>query len=154
MLLVAFVAMSLASCSSGPRTVVVKAPRLQPGPNHDTPQAAVAGYLTGQSLRDAKMVCDYVAPSQNHLCNYLNAHPKYSLGNWSIGNSVVRGNEAIVSVLSDRWCIFIKCIKNDDPNTGLPQNAHDFTRAFDITPNAVPVVSVEKIKGQWYVVLA
>jgi hypothetical protein len=154
LLLVAFAAVSLASCGGGPSTVVVPAPRLQPGPSHETPQAAVAGYLTGYELYNVGMVCTYVAPKQLPLCQYLVDHGRFYLGNWSIGNSVVRGDEAIVAVLSNQWCVASVCLHNSDPNRGLPPDSQHFGRAFDVTPNAVPTVSVEKINGQWYVVLA
>jgi hypothetical protein len=156
LLLVAFVAVALASCgSSAPRAVLVPAPSQLPPPGHDSPQAAVAGYMAGYDTHDAPLVCSYVAPGQQGLCSFLvGSVASYSLANWRLGNSVVRGNEAIVTILADKWCAGRACTHNDDPNKGLPPHPAGFGHAFDVTPNAVPTVSVEKIKGKWYIALA
>jgi hypothetical protein len=156
LLLVAFVAVAVASCgSSDPRAVLVRPTQQQPSPGHDTPGAAVSGYMAGYDTHDAPMVCEYVAPGQRGLCGFLvGTGQKYSIANWRLGNSVVRGNEAIVTILADKWCAGRACTNNSDPNKGLPAHTAGFGHAFDVTPNAVPTVSVEKIKGKWYVVLA
>jgi hypothetical protein len=78
----------------------------------------------------------------------------YSISQWSLGNSVVRGNEAIVAILADKWCAGTECIHNGDANKGLPQDPKGFEHAFDTTATAVPVVSVVNINNKWYVALA
>jgi hypothetical protein len=152
---VAVAALFLAACGSGsPRTVSVPAPDPLPSPSHESPQAAVAGYMTGYVQNNGEMVCEYVAPSQRSLCKHFVSSATYSVSEWSLGNSVVRGNEAIVAILADKWCAGPACIHNTDANKGLPQDGHGFERAFDSTANAVPVVSVVDISDKWYVALA
>lgn len=154
MLIIVSSAVAIASCGGGsPRTVLVPAPQQQPAAGHDTPQAAVAGYMTGYQKRDDKMICDYVAPPQVGLCNFLVGGVTYSLTPWRIGNSMVRGKEAIVVVVADKWCGGKACVRNNDPNKGLPQHPRGFEHAFDTASNALPAVAVVRVKGKWYVAL-
>jgi hypothetical protein len=67
---------------------------------------------------------------------------------------MVRGKEAIVNIVADKWCALNQCTHNADPNKGLPAQANDFERAFDSTPNGVPAVAVVQVNGKWYVALA
>jgi hypothetical protein len=154
-LLAASIAVVVASCGNAPRTVAVPAPQQRVANGHDSPQAAVAGYLTGYGSNDPNVICDYVAPSQAESCrSLLGDAPHNSVEQWRIGDSLVRGNEAIVVVLSDRWCIAKICLGNDDPGKGLPRDEKDFERAFDSTSNWLPAVSVVRLHGKWYVALA
>jgi hypothetical protein len=154
MLIIASGAVAIGSCGgASPRTVLVPAPQQQPAPGHGSPQAAAAGYMTGYLKRDDKMICGYVAPPQVGLCNFLVGGATYSLTPWRIGNSMVRGKEAIVVVVADSWCAGKVCIHNHDPNKGLPRQSQGFEHAFDATSNALPAVAVVQISGQWYVAL-
>jgi len=154
MVIIAAGAVAIASCGGGtPRTVLVPAPQQQPAPGHGSPQAAAAGYMTGYQKADDKMVCAYVVPPQVKLCNFLVGASTYSLTPWRIGNSMVRGKEAIVVVVADSWCGGKACVQNHDPNKGLPLQTRGFERAFDATSNALPAVAVVKVNGQWYVAL-
>jgi hypothetical protein len=144
----------LASCGGSPRTVSVPAPQGTVAPGYDSPQAAVAGYLAGHRSNDAKKACAYVAPPQTGFCNFLAGGPKESLSAWRLGNAAVRGNEAIVVVMSDAWCFNKLCFHNNDPNNGLPKHARGFETAFDKTSNSLPAVSVVRVNGKWYVALA
>jgi hypothetical protein len=146
---------ALASCANSPRSVSVPAPNQPVAPGHDSPQAAVAGYVKGYENNKAKDICAYVAPPQAGYCSFLiGAKPRNSLTNWRIGNSRVRGDEAIVAVLTDKWCIAKICTGNSDPNQGLPQGNQGFEKAFDKTSNWLPAVSVVRVDGKWYVALA
>ena len=154
MALIASGAVAIVSCGgSSPRTVVVPAPQQQPAPGHGSPQAAVAGYMTGYLKTDDKMICAYVAPPQVGLCSFLLGGPTYSLTPWRIGNSMVRGKEAIVVVVADSWCAGKVCVHNPDPNKGLPRQPQGFEHAFDATTDSLPAISVVQISGEWYVAL-
>jgi len=154
MLLIAAGAVAIGSCGgSTPRTVSVPAPQQQPAPGHDSPQAAAAGYMTGYRKADDKMICEYVAPSQVGLCNYLVGGVTYSLTPLRIGSSMVRGKEAIVVVVADSWCAGKVCFHNQDPTKGLPRQARGFDHAFDAASNALPALAVVQVNGKWYVAL-
>jgi hypothetical protein len=154
-LLVTSIAVVLASCGASPRTALVPPPQQPVATGYDSPQAAVAGYLTGYRNNDPNMICKYVVPKQAEFCRFLlGDSPHNSVAPWRIGNSLVRGNEAIVVVLSDRWCIVKICIGNDDPSKGLPRHKRNFERAFDAATNWLPAVSVVRLDGKWYVALA
>jgi len=145
----------VASCGGSPRTVSVSAPQGAVAPGYDTPQAAVAGYLTGHRNNDPKQICAYVAPPQATFCDFIvGTAPKESLKPWRLGNAAVRGDRAIVVVMTDRWCIGKLCLGNNDPNRGLPPPNRRFDHAFDKTSNSLPAVSVVRVKGKWYVALA
>jgi hypothetical protein len=66
---------------------------------------------------------------------------------------MVRGKEAIVVVVADKWCGGKACVSNHDPNKGLPSQTRGFGHAFDATSNALPAVAVVQISGKWYVAL-
>jgi hypothetical protein len=154
MFVIASGALAMASCGGGsPSAVLVPAPQQQPAPGYDSPQAAVAGYLTGYTKKNGNMICSYVAPVQDGVCRFLVAGTPYPLV-WRIGNSMVRGKEAIVVVLSDKWCAAGTCIRNTDASKGLPSNPRGFERAFDATRNLLPALSVVRVDGKWYVALA
>jgi hypothetical protein len=159
LLFVAVVAAVGAACgASSPRAELVPAPQQLPAPGTDSPQAAVAGYLTGYVKNDGNMVCQYVAPSQRGLCGFLTTQSSFSLSGWNLGNSMVRGKEAIVVVLAQNFCAGPggrkACQNNTDPNKGLPAQTDGFEQAFDTTSNAVPNLSVVQVNGKWYVALA
>jgi hypothetical protein len=158
-LLLASVAALCASCGGGSATVSVPAPQQAVAPGYDSPQAAVAGYLTGYSDNDRKKICAYVAPPQEEYCNFLfgpslDKSLDNSLTTWRLGDSLVRGNEAVVVVIADKWCIAKVCVANKDPKKGLPRTNRGFERAFDKTTNWLPAVSVVQVEGKWYVALA
>jgi hypothetical protein len=154
-LLVASIAFAVASCGTPAHTVAVPMSKQQVANGHDSPQAAVAGYLTGYTSNDPSVICAYVVPVQEKSClSLLGDAPHNSVTSWRIGNSLVRGNEAIVVVLSDRWCIAKICLGNSDPGKGLPRHEKDFEHAFDSTSNWLPAVSVVRVHGKWYVALA
>jgi hypothetical protein len=151
---VASAAVVIASCGSA-RTVVVPSPQQPIAPGHDSPQSAVAGYLTGYAKNDGKTICEYVAPTQDSICKFLvGDSPHSSLSRWRIGNSAVRGSKAIVAVLAHRWCIAKFCLSNDDPSKGLPKKSRNFERAFAATSNSLPALSLVRVADKWYVVLA
>jgi hypothetical protein len=153
-LVIISLAAALASCGGSPRTTFVSAPQQTVTPGHDSPQAAVAGYMAGYVDKDEKAVCEYVAPPQAGLCKFLVGGTVYSLSPWRIGNSMIRKDEAIVVVIADKWCAAKVCVSNNDPNKGLPPRSGGFGAAFAATSNAVPSVSVVRVDGKWYVALA
>jgi hypothetical protein len=154
MALIASGAVAIGACGgSSPRTVSVPAPQQQPAPGYDSPQAAATGYMTGYRKADDKMICKYVVPRQAGLCDFLVGGAVYSLTPFRIGNSMVRGKEAIVVVVADKWCGGKACVHNQDPTKGLPRQAQGFEHAFDATSNALPAVAVVQVDGKWYVAL-
>ena len=154
MVVIASAAVAIAACGGGsPRVEFVPAPQQQPAPGHGSPQAAAAGYMTGYRNADDKMICAYVAPAQVGLCKFLVGGTVYSLTPWRIGNSAVRGKEAIVVVVAASWCAGKVCVHNQDPTKGLPRQARGFEHAFDVTTNALPAVAVVQVDGQWYIAL-
>jgi hypothetical protein len=138
------------------RTVSASAPQTAPAAGYDSPQAAVAGYLSGWVDKDVSKICAYVAPPQAGYCKYLvgGGSEKYSLTSWRIGNSMTRGNEAIVVVLSDSWCVGKFCFSNNDASKGLPPHTRGFEVAFEKTGTGLPALSVVRVKDKWYVALA
>jgi hypothetical protein len=76
------------------------------------------------------------------------------LKNWSIGQSMIRGNEAIVVVMSNAWCLGKVCYNNSDPGRGLPKKAKTFENAFYKTTPVLPALGVVRVKDKWYVALA
>jgi hypothetical protein len=152
--LVASATALLASCGGSPRAIKVAAPQAVT-PGYDSPQAAVAGYLTGSHGADKTQICSYVAPPQQGFCSFLvRTGPKQSLTPWRLGNSIVRGDKAIVVVMADKWCVGKICLTNSNPDGGLPQKLRGFEHAFDTTGNSLPALSVVRVKGRWYVALA
>jgi hypothetical protein len=111
--------------------------------------------MSGYTNNDGKQICQYVAPAQAGLCQFLLGDaPDNKLTPWRIGNSAVRRNEAVVTVLADKWCVKKLCLHNDDPNNGLPNANKDFPHAFEKTSNSLPALSVVRVDGKWYVALA
>ena len=112
--------------------------------------------MTGFANNDAAAICEYVVPSQRAVCSVM-AKAHYSVSPWRLGNSLVRGHEAIVVVVADKFCASTLCVKNPDPNRGLPHNrdSHQgFDHAFDATVAPLPANSVVRLNGKWYVALA
>ncbi len=112
--------------------------------------------MEGFANNDPAAICEYVVPAQRPVCNVM-AKAHYSVTNWRLGNSLVRGHEAIVVVLADKFCAAKLCVKNPDQNRGLPRkhdNSQSFDHAFDSTVAPLPANSVVRLKGKWYVALA
>jgi len=146
---------ALASCGGSKPTVSAPAPQNDVAPGYDSPQSAVAGYLSGWVRKDTATICSYVAPPQKGYCAYLVGGPtKYSLASWRIGDAMIRGDEAIVVIMSDSWCVAKFCFKNTDPRNGLPSTSAGFAHAFEKTSTGVPAVAVVRVHAKWYVALA
>jgi hypothetical protein len=154
-LMLAFVTVAFAACGGGTPTVALPAPQQTVAPGYDSPSAAVAGYVTGYDNSDSQQICAYVAPLQHEYCDFLFGNAlRSSVTGWQLGNSLVRGDKAIVVVTADKWCIAKVCVGNRDPKKGLPNKNRGFENAFDKTTNWLPAVSVVELKGKWYVALA
>jgi hypothetical protein len=108
------------------------------------------------------MVCDYVVPTQRGLCQQQAWVSTVSADPWTIGNSLVRGGRAIVVVVTNAFCVKTilgtvrtnYCLRNGDPNAGLPADTSHFWGAFDATFWPVPANSLVRLKGKWYIALA
>ena len=156
-------AMGLAACSSsgsGPLGANGGSSTAQPG--HGSPSAAVIGFLTDLKAGGDSW-CSYIDPSDQKTCQEGSQEVDIKLnGNFSIGNNVVQGEQALVAVtgnlcLSESGDVTTpttECEGNSDPNAGLPPKAGTFSQAYSTAVNSsnedttVPCIEVN---GNWYV---
>lgn len=124
-----------------------------PAPGHDSPRAAVAGFLHGLVSGDPMQACDYVDPDQqgNCLTGFGEAPP--TSGQWSVGAQLVRHHSALVVGLFEHFCIGSQCQTNTDPNAGLAAATNDFDAAYEQAqqPGKTADVAVVWTQGKWYI---
>jgi hypothetical protein len=150
----ALLVITLASCGGSARMVLLP-PAENVAPGHDSPQAAVAGFMSGFAKNDVNAICEYVAPAQTAVCKQTVAQSGgYTLTPWRLGYSMVRGNKAIVVVVAEKMCAAKACISNADVRKGLPPNQRNFEHAFEATVFPLPANSLVRLRGKWYVALA
>ena len=124
-----------------------------PAVGHDSPRAAVAGFLQGLAAGDPFRACDYVDPDQQGNClSGFNGTQSIS-GQWSVGEQVIRHHSALVVGLFDHFCVESECETNTDPRAGLATAADDFANAFEHAQQLGKNVVVACVwsDGKWYV---
>jgi hypothetical protein len=146
---------TIASCSSGGGVLGGSTP------GHSSPKAAVAGYLSGLAAGGSGL-CPYVDPSDQADCSSELAQVHTGItGTYAIGNDVVQGTEAIVT-LTGSVCISFSaastetssCAHNSNSSAGLPTSSAAFEQAFETAEqgnadsSTLPCV---EIGGSWYV---
>jgi hypothetical protein len=140
---------ALAACAGGSkssgRTVA---------PGYGSPEAAVAGFFTGIAQNQSSITCSYVDPSGQAACPDALNSTAVSVGHWSIGKSFVLGDQALVVVVADKYCVALQCGSNSNPSKDLPHDNADFARAYTASADSGvsnPTVQCIQVNGQWYV---
>jgi hypothetical protein len=146
---------TIASCSSGGGVLGGSTP------GHATPKAAVAGYLSGLAGGGSGL-CSYVDPSDQADCASELAQVHTGItGSYAIGNDVVQGTEALVT-LTGSVCISFSaastetssCAHNSNSSTGLPTSSGAFEQAYataqqgNADSSTIPCIEID---GSWYV---
>ena len=179
---IAVAGLALAACSSAPKPAVhthVSTPSERgtgatkgsvSGAVKISPVGTVNGYIQAMRAGDTTLMCKYVIPSGQSLCTKVYSTQMYSVSQLQtvkaqmesrsklmrVGNFVVSGNEAIVSLLSGCPTNSSNCIPNSNPNAGLPTSTVPFSKAFTnaITPNTTGkkhAIGLVLVSGKWYV---
>ena len=154
-LLVAAAVLSVAGCRTQAtldQSATVRLPAA-PASGHDSPRAAVAGFLQGLAAGDPFRACDYVDPDQQGNCLSGFNGTQAITGQWSVGDQVVRHHSALVVGLFDHFCVDKQCETNTDPRAGLATAADDFAGAFEHAQELGKntVVACVWSDGRWYV---
>ncbi len=149
---------TLASCSSGGGGVLSGGAT----PGHDSPKAAVAGFLSGVTSGGSGL-CPYVDPSDQSDCTSELGEVHTSLtGAYTIANDAIQGDEALVAVTGSVCISFSAgttatstCGHNSDSSAGLPTSTGGFQQAYESAVEAsgdndstIPCIEVG---GSWYV---
>ena len=148
-------ALSVAGCQAQETTkesATVSLPSA-PAPGHDSPRAAVAGFLQGLSGGDPFKACEYLDPDQQGNCLSGFDGTQVVSGGWSVGDQLVRHHSALVVGLFAHFCIADQCQTNTDPRAGLDTAAADFEGSYERAqePAKSPVVACVLSGGKWYV---
>ena len=124
-----------------------------PAVGHDSPRAAVAGFLQYLAVGDPFKICGFVDPDQQGNClSGFNGSQSVS-GSWSVGKQMVRRHSALVVGLFDHFCVDGQCETNIDPRAGLPRVRSGFVTAFERAQQRGKntVVACVWKNGKWYV---
>lgn len=143
---VAAVAMLLiASCGGGGSSGST------PAPGHGSPAAAVMGLIRALSAHNMTAACGYFIPSAQSQCSGAQLPP--ATGSVTIGHTAVNGDRALVVVMSSKFCLQNQCLKNSDPNKGLPGGSTTFDQAYTESQqsNNDPTTPCQRVDGKWYV---
>jgi MFS family permease len=126
---------------------------------HDSPAAAVSGFIGDSLLAAHTGLCGYYLPSQQHWCLQHEPHGRTESGSAAIGEVVVHGTRAIVAVVG-RICALeataqsgSPCLSNSNPYISLGTGT-SFTEVFNKTAMASYhglMWSCEELDGAWYV---
>ncbi len=124
-------------------------------PGQDSPEAAVAGFMTSIAKNEGSQACAYALPAQVSVCTQFVTTTAVSVAQWSFGNSFVYGDQALVTLVADKFCAGGSCMSNSDPNKGLPHAQNDFPAAFGQAQgnSSSPAVPCVRINGQWYLIV-
>jgi hypothetical protein len=143
---------ALTGCHSNATASRVSFPAA-PAPGHNSPRAAVAGFLHGIASVDPGSSCDYVEPDSQGNCLEAFGDIEPATGTWSVGKAVTQHNSAIVVGLFSRFCINTECRTNENPRAGLPSSA-DFDSAYTTAQGASPTTIACRFRhGKWYLVI-
>lgn len=126
---------------------------------HDSPSAAVSGFIGDTLLAAYTGMCSYYLPTQQHLCLQHEPHGRAESGRAAIGEVIVNGTRAVVAVVG-RICVLTattqsrtSCLYNSSPYIGQGQDT-TFTHAFNTATMASyrgMMWSCEEVRGAWYV---
>jgi MFS family permease len=126
---------------------------------HDSPAAAVSGFIGDSLLGAYKGLCGYYLPSEQDWCLQHEPHGRAESGSAAIGEVVVHGTRAIVAVVG-RICVLKApaqsgppCLSNSSPYISLSRGT-SFAEAFNKASMASYrglMWSCEEVHGAWYV---
>lgn len=121
-----------------------------------TPADAITREFAALVAGNLDAACNFVPPTQQPTC--LSAVSSTSptgteSGSITIRNTVVLGNEALVS-LTGQMCIGTNCPTNRDPAVGMPAGTLSFAQAFQTAyegHGGLSPVPCILVNGRWYV---
>jgi hypothetical protein len=110
------------------------------------------GLTAGLAAGNTAKACSYFLPSQQAECRQVFAKI-HATGSVSLGKTVIKGNKALVVMMSPRYCVSGSCVHNSDPTKDLPSGRTTFAKAFNASQSnqANPVTACERVHGRWYV---
>lgn len=122
-----------------------------PAPGHGSPQAAVMGLIRGLAAHDTSAACDYFVPAEQSACH--GTQLPATTGTVTIGHTAVKGDRALVVVMSSKYCVGNQCLSNSDSTKGLPSGSTTFDQAYQATQNNQndPTTPCQRVNGKWYV---
>lgn len=129
--------------------------------DQQTPEDAVYGFWGARELQVQAQACSYVTPATQAACpNSLAFVSQGGVLDWSIGDTVISGSHALVSVVGWFCSPDGSCPPgNDNPWAGMPSNSVSFDQAYSNASggynggsngNYSPIPCTE-IDGQWYI---
>ena len=137
----------LTACSSGGSTGTASTPS-------NSPQALVSTGLKDLATGNYQDLCKYLALSPGQQCT-TGSPGTFTVKGYSLGESSVQGDRALVVVRADQVCIFhASCTSNQDPRAGLPNGSVTFDQAWQAATSgqSLYTAAVERINGKWMIV--
>lgn len=129
--------------------------RPAPAPGYESPANTVAGFTGGLFSRHPANACRYTAPNERDICGLGLAAVGIAIrvsGAWTIGNTVISGNRAIVDVEYRARATNGASLENTDPNAGLPHAGLSFPAAFELALRTSDyAIDCVRSGGRWYV---
>jgi hypothetical protein len=116
---------------------------------HESPQAAVKGFI-GDSLQSKWAgMCSYEIPSEQSGCN--STMPSEQTGYMAVGNAITEGGQALVPT-SGTVCKYNACttIEGNGIPAGTPFQAA-YLQATNRTSQLANFVACKEVDGKWYV---
>jgi len=130
-------------------------------PGHGSPEAAAAGVMTGIQRNQPSLICEYLIPADQSGCSQAvtsGTAPTTSVESWSLGKTVVDGDQAIVVVVYKKLCESETCFTSSNPAEGIPTSTSGFAQEYSHAvvmatssqANNYPALPMLQVDGQWY----